>query len=131
MTQQTTMRFAGLRCVIPLLNKTAYYCNQTIKLREGNVIKLGKVKFLVRKVNHFQTDKIDINESNALVFRQDTKKDSSLLLVENIFTDKRPICRICLEKESFSGNPLVCPCSCSGSIRAIHLKCLQLSFTYN
>lgn len=34
------------------------------------------------------------------------------------------VCRICLS-ESESGNPLICPCKCSGSMGQIHVTCLK------
>ena len=38
------------------------------------------------------------------------------------------VCRICLSEEEFStkmSNPMVNPCSCTGSLKFIHLHCLQ------
>lgn len=34
-------------------------------------------------------------------------------------------CRICLYEENEPRNPLVTPCSCSGSVKYLHLGCLQ------
>ena len=34
-------------------------------------------------------------------------------------------CRICLEKSEGEENPLLTPCKCAGTMKFIHLKCLQ------
>lgn len=35
------------------------------------------------------------------------------------------ICRICFEEDEGKENPLLSPCSCSGSMQFVHIKCLQ------
>lgn len=35
------------------------------------------------------------------------------------------LCRFCLGKLATLDNPFICPCKCTGSVRYIHLKCLQ------
>lgn len=37
----------------------------------------------------------------------------------------KPICRFCLEPQEAKGNPLVDPCACKGSIRFVHVFCLD------
>ena len=34
-------------------------------------------------------------------------------------------CRICLSESYDDENPLICPCNCDGTMKYIHLKCLQ------
>lgn len=34
-------------------------------------------------------------------------------------------CRICQSEESTKDNPLISPCKCTGSIKYIHIKCMQ------
>jgi len=34
-------------------------------------------------------------------------------------------CRICLSESYTDVNPLICPCNCDGTMKYIHLKCLQ------
>merc|ERR1711874_447556 len=36
-----------------------------------------------------------------------------------------PTCRICFQDIEDSGNPLISPCRCSGSIGFVHRKCLR------
>lgn len=33
-------------------------------------------------------------------------------------------CRICLEESVTEDNPFVAPCSCTGSVKFLHIKCL-------
>ena len=38
------------------------------------------------------------------------------------------VCRICLEEEDpndHGRNPFICPCSCTGSMKFIHVKCVR------
>ena len=45
------------------------------------------------------------------------KKNAKLL-------DEEPICRICLSEDE-PGNRLIAPCKCVGSVKYIHLNCIQ------
>lgn len=38
--------------------------------------------------------------------------------------DEEPICRICLSEDE-PGNPIIAPCKCIGSVKYIHLNCIQ------
>lgn len=38
--------------------------------------------------------------------------------------DSKPSCRICMDDEATSDNPLISPCLCAGSTRFIHRQCL-------
>ncbi len=44
---------------------------------------------------------------------------------DNTLPDNQFSCRICLGEGGEPGNPLVCPCKCSGTMKYIHIKCLQ------
>lgn len=39
--------------------------------------------------------------------------------------EERPACRICLAQRDSKSNPLLSPCDCRGSVRYIHLHCLN------
>lgn len=43
----------------------------------------------------------------------------------NRFENQEAVCRICLNSENTEKNPLISPCSCSGSVKHIHLSCLK------
>lgn len=38
---------------------------------------------------------------------------------------KTNVCRICLGDDNESDNPLTTPCKCAGTMKFIHIKCLQ------
>lgn len=38
---------------------------------------------------------------------------------------KSLVCRICLGDDNEPNNPLITPCKCAGTMRYIHVKCLQ------
>lgn len=40
-------------------------------------------------------------------------------------TSKIPCCRICLQTEESDANPLISPCLCSGTMKYLHVECLQ------
>jgi len=54
----------------------------------------------------------------------DTCASPDALVDEN--DNSSAICRICLQGVEDSEDPLVCPCSCKGSISSIHLECLKI-----
>ena len=52
--------------------------------------------------------------------------DETLLVKDK---DKEVVgCRICLDEEDSTENPLIAPCKCAGSLRLIHLNCLKTWF---
>lgn len=54
------------------------------------------------------------------------RKSASDIHKAKIRPKPKPICRICyVEEEEGENNPLIQPCSCSGSMKYIHLKCLR------
>lgn len=53
-----------------------------------------------------------------------TKEYNDFNIKSNSDSEKNS-CRICLVEDSFSDNPLVSPCNCSGTMKYLHIKCLQ------
>ncbi|CAD8078261.1 unnamed protein product [Paramecium primaurelia] len=80
-----------------------------ILLQEGDVIKLGRVKFTIRQIA------LEIKAQE-----QRFEYESS----QSIESDQI-MCRICCSSQKSSNNPLLNPCKCSGSIKYIHLECLK------
>ena len=83
-------------------------------LNEGDVIKLGRVCF---KVATLRSNLESVSSENT----QDSEESDCEIPNER----ENGVCRICLYDDSDSQNPLISPCSCSGSMRYIHLGCLQ------
>ena len=76
-------------------------------LREGDILKFGRVKYIVRELR--STPGPENTCSRAV--EVDTTGNS---------------CKICLSDQQDPGNPLVSPCKCSGTMKYIHVQCLQM-----
>ena len=76
------------------------------ELSEGTIIKLGRVKYRVRELCH------------------EEKQLDNFQMAEEAAEPGRA-CKICLWEENTSENPLISPCSCSGSMKYMHLDCLK------
>jgi hypothetical protein len=72
-------------------------------LSKGDVIKLGRVSFLLKELCPYEEDKVQSKSDKLKVFAG--------------------TCRICLTEEGES--PLIAPCSCKGTMELVHLSCLQ------
>jgi len=55
--------------------------------------------------------------------RSPNNKSSSILIENSESLGK--VCRICLSSYTYLGDPLICPCKCSGTMQKIHLTCLH------
>ena len=83
-------------------------------LCEGDIIKLGRVCFKVATLR----SNLDCASSQNTQDSDDSDCD-----IPN--ERENGVCRICLYDDSDSLNPLISPCKCAGSMRYIHLNCLQ------
>lgn len=83
-------------------------------LNEGDIIKLGRVSFKITSLKALEE-----NESNPNTQELETTE----LNIPN--EREQGACKICLLDESCTTNPLISPCNCSGSMKYIHLICLQ------
>ena len=120
-------------------------------LNEGDIIKIGRISLIVKKLKLSKKQNISISHSNSLhsnnnnnsvinISETDTKRDqqqqqlhlktdikymqSSLKLSINNPKSKRT-CRICYSEDNTDDSPLIQPCQCSGSMKYIHLSCLR------
>lgn len=102
------------------------------KLREGDIIKLGKVLFKIRELK----SGLNINEEKKITLPNENQENQfETHLNVNITPDeikkekskktKLPACRICLMDDNEEENPLINPCNCIGSVRFIHLQCIK------
>lgn len=83
-------------------------------LAEGDIIKLGRVCFKVTSLR-----------SNLECLSGENTQDSDESDCEIPNERENGTCRICLYDDSDAQNPMISPCNCSGSMRYIHLNCLQ------
>ena len=122
------------------LNDNNYY---GYELNEGDIIKIGRYKIKVRRINlnnkiinnNINNDSLNSkNVKNEISYDDIKSKDSNNKLIDklnrktnnNIINnneqDKQ--CRICFQNDE-TISPLISPCSCTGSLKYIHLLCLQ------
>lgn len=60
-----------------------------------------------------KAQEMDLKFKNAILNRQNSSKQSDVIC-----------CKICLSEEEPT-NPMISPCSCTGSMKYIHLECLR------
>jgi len=104
-------------------------------LREGDIFKIGRIIVRIRTIkfaknNNKNNDNNNDNNSINTNFSQNLKE----IQIEHnkIKKVKEPkeaksnrLCRICYGEEENDENPLLQPCTCSGSMKYIHLNCLK------
>ena len=141
---QFTKPFENLDWLVIGKTKFSNPFQNKYKLKEGDIIKLGKIILLVREINttNNENNNIERNKiehkptSSAFNNNQETKvineKLKNLYIQiknnknDNKTNTKTYTCRICLsEGEFFGENPLINPCNCTGSVRFIHINCLK------
>ena len=91
--------------------------NQPSKeLIPGDVLKLGRVIIRVRAVSVTGEDTAALS----------CLKAPMVMLPYQPCQDEPPVvCRICLSEEQSDDNLLISPCDCSGTVKYIHVVCLQ------
>lgn len=84
---------------------------------------MGKVKFRVKELKGADPLKRVKNfDLQELIYVKDDTDESD----DETGTKFKLPCRICLSENYVDGNPLICPCNCDGTMKYIHIKCLQL-----
>ena len=106
-------------------------------LSEGDVVRFGKAKM---KIKEIQGPKQCDNRRNSVhskfihqgglgtTFKLPSDKDwpvYSKNKSEELESMDSACCRICLSDEDSGENPLISPCLCAGTMRVIHIGCLQ------
>jgi hypothetical protein len=87
-----------------------------VELTQGQVIRLGRVKYLVKSLR--------AGPEPAETSGAETQPSDDEAMPEEV--DKaEATCRVCWEKETELSNPLISHCHCSGSVRFIHLDCMK------
>ena len=124
-----------------VIGKT-YFSNQNkpnsfYKLRKGDLIKFGKIIFLVREIKNSKTKENILNRKTTNYYGNETSinaneklKNMYIQIKNNSKNENNKLklysCRICLQEGDFNGeNPLINPCNCTGSVKYIHLICLR------
>lgn len=92
------------------------------KLSNGDYIKVGRKQFRVKQmsVDPQATATYDLHDKKNHI-----QANSSFICSPSASMSQAPCCRICLFDEITYSNPLICPCKCAGTMKYIHLNCLQ------
>jgi len=83
-------------------------------LKKNDIIKLGRIKFLIREINIIG---VEVDKTQEIF-----KNYKECNFIENLESN---ICRICLQFAVEDNNPMISICKCKGSMNIIHLKCLN------
>ena len=99
-------------------------------LKEGDIFKLGRIIFRVKDINLNKSKEKYNSDDDYLVKNILTEKTNNIENNKNninLFKIKKNknICRICYGDEDEENNPLIQPCSCSGTMKFIHYECLK------
>lgn len=94
------------------------------QLCEGDVVRLGRAKFRVKELQgevqaSTKADITPTHKPEAVSPEDDPQSD------EEAQEATGSPCRVCLQEGSDSVNPLLAPCNCAGTMKLIHLECLQ------
>jgi len=93
---------------------TGFMSKFTYCLKKNDIIKLGRIKFLVREINI-----VGANVEKTVEIFKNYKECSHIDNVES------NVCRICLQSVTEDTNPMISICKCKGSNGLIHLYCLS------
>ena len=98
------------------------------------MVKLGRVKFRIKefrgtpnianKASTKNDNQTKIEGENALSKEESIRK-SSIASMKDSVSGSGATCRICLADSPEPGNPFFSPCNCAGTMKYVHLKCLQ------
>lgn len=108
------------------------------RIVQGDIIKIGRCKLIVKEIVEGITSQQVISEANSgaenseapneyVKVAKEEYKRVCKLIEENTDSKVDDIkCRICLGEENKEENPLISsPCSCLGSVKYMHISCLQ------
>jgi len=100
------------------------------KLQEGDVFRLGQAYVLVSKIR--LTAEAESEMLSAFTMAPldepcgegDDPLEADTDVEDDLADSRRPQCYICYE-HGIQGNPLINLCQCTGSVKYVHLNCLQ------
>ncbi|CAD8060641.1 unnamed protein product [Paramecium primaurelia] len=120
--QQEYMMLSGIsqksdqRVWAILCNRPDFESLNEWELQKGDMIKLGRMKLQLLDFNY---DIDAIQQQKEQVENDDELQSKDLEL-------EASQCRICFSKSGSLSNPLFSPCKCIGSMKYVHLNCLQI-----
>ena len=121
-------------------------------IKEGDIIKLGRLRLKFDKINFSKNGKNENNNlitsraSNTMINTMHMTSSNDLFInINNNFSEEitknnlfienekdkestgKIYCRLCYQEESTILDPLLCPCKCKGTMKYIHFSCLKKS----
>ena len=100
-------------------------------LKEGDILKIGRILIRIKTIRFSKNNnKNNNNDNNSIInnFSQNLKEvqiEKIKKKIEAKENTQNKLCRICYGEEENEDNPLLQPCTCSGSMKYIHLNCLK------
>jgi hypothetical protein len=95
------------------------------KLEEGDIVKLGRLRYRVRKINIQLKEDHNLSRLPSFMYSDHQIANFEASDVKRSTEKEVPVCRICLSETVSDTNPLISPCKCAGTMKNIHLECLQ------
>ena len=84
------------------------------RLSPNDVVKFGRVEYLVREIKTGENNEEDTDTEFEIEDIPEEREE-----------EPRMACRICLADHVEYNNPLISICHCSGTMKYIHVQCLQ------
>ena len=107
---------------LPFIYKNSFSLNRNNSAIEDPFISSKYKKSKLTKnnyqINILKEKKIKLSLLNNKILNLDINE-------KNIKNKKPKVCRICYGKDTNIENPLICPCTCKGSMKYIHYQCLK------
>ncbi|CAD8075974.1 unnamed protein product [Paramecium sonneborni] len=111
MSQKQEQRVWAILC-----NRPDFESLNEWELQKGDMIKLGRMKLQLLEIKY----EIDtVLQQKEQIENEDELQSKDLEL-------EASQCRICFSKSGSISNPLFSPCKCIGSMKYVHLNCLQI-----
>ena len=96
--------------------------NSGYLLAQGDVIRIGRCKFRIKELKVMAEA---VLEGFSLCDMLSGEPESDESDADESTRNFNLPCRICLSESYADDNPLISPCNCGGTMKYIHLKCLQ------
>ncbi len=107
--------------------KKEYLCNYKYKPKKNDIIRFGRVQFIVRNLKDKSTILSENNNNNDLINNNNNNNNNNIYLPNNndeIKISNNNKCKLCNKSEDNSQNPLLKICPCSKSYY-FHYKCFK------
>ena len=109
---------------LPFIYKNSFSLNRNNSANEDLFISSKNKKSKLNKNNYELNFPIE-KEKKIKLSLLNNKILNLGINVKNIQNKKPKVCRICYGKDNNIENPLICPCTCKGSMKYIHYQCLK------